>query len=287
MDLKLAAMYNTPGAASQEDMAKAASFELFAKLASENGIDLGSMSAEERQYLYDNTMGKAAGENPFAKKDGDEDDDDDDKKDKEEHAKKEKAAAEFAATQEWQGKFAEADQLGRVMAHAYVHEMNSIKEAGKMDALKNLAGKAGKMDALKNFAGKAGDAASKGLERLGKKGVGIYAGGGEGAMSPATARRIGGGIAAAGAAGTAAAVHKMSKKKESSAIDSLALDYACKLANETGFDVEEAGQRVLAVHTLGLGESTKLASAQDVDGAVHVRALEYLEAAGYPVSWEG
>lgn len=84
---------------------------------------------------------------------------------------------------------------------------------------------------------------------------------------------------------TPAAPARAGKQKEGSALDSLALGQAVKIAEAAGFDGEEAARRVSAVHTLGLNESTKLA--QTVPAQIEVRALEYLEAAGYPVTWDG
>jgi hypothetical protein len=77
--------------------------------------------------------------------------------------------------------------------------------------------------------------------------------------------------------------------KQLSPLDKLAAEHAVKLAAENGFDAEEAGQRVGAVSLLGLAPvDSKVASAKglDLEGATHVRALEYLEAAGYPVTWD-
>ena len=68
-----------------------------------------------------------------------------------------------------------------------------------------------------------------------------------------------------------------------SRIDELAVEYAVKLAAEGGFDPEVAANRVWAVYTLGLEESTKLAST--LPDQIHIRALEFLEAAKYPVNW--
>jgi hypothetical protein len=92
-----------------------------------------------------------------------------------------------------------------------------------------------------------------------------------------------GGALAAG--GTAAAIHH--HNKNASAIDQLALDMAVEKVAEAGWDMDEAGDRLAAVVTLGLGGSEKIAAAPygDVNTAVEIRSLEFLEAAGYPVEW--
>ena len=57
------------------------------------------------------------------------------------------------------------------------------------------------------------------------------------------------------------------------------------MAAAAGFDLDEAADRVSALLTLGVNESTKIAAAEDFAGAVGIRALELLEGAGYPVEW--
>jgi hypothetical protein len=92
-----------------------------------------------------------------------------------------------------------------------------------------------------------------------------------------------------GAVGAAGAVHHFAKKdKEASAeaFEEMSANHAIKTAEAAGYDVEQAQSLVSAVYTLGLAESEKIASVQDVETATHVRGLEYLEAAGYPVNWE-
>jgi len=129
MNLDLAAMYGTPGAESAiEEQEKIAQAELFAKLAADNGIDLNQLGDEQIAELWDGTFGKTAGD------DKDEDDDEDDKS--------KKAAAEFYAVKEAHDKVAEADYLGRVMAHSFTSEMEQIKEADEKASLYRRGSKA-------------------------------------------------------------------------------------------------------------------------------------------------
>lgn len=75
--------------------------------------------------------------------------------------------------------------------------------------------------------------------------------------------------------------------KEASAIDHLAAKRAVELAKEAGLDADTAAKRVDAVLTLGgPAASEKVASASNLNETVHIRALEFLETAGYPVNWE-
>jgi hypothetical protein len=79
---------------------------------------------------------------------------------------------------------------------------------------------------------------------------------------------------------------KKDEEKEASAIDHLAAKHAVDLAKEAGLDTEVAAKRLDAVLTLGgPGASEKTASASTLEENVHIRALEYLEAAGYNVTW--
>ena len=79
-----------------------------------------------------------------------------------------------------------------------------------------------------------------------------------------------------GAAGTAAAMHKKSEA-EQSALDALAEQRALAMAKEAGW-VDQEGNLVAPP-----AEETKTASPLDL--AVERRALEMLEANGYPVTW--
>ncbi len=69
------------------------------------------------------------------------------------------------------------------------------------------------------------------------------------------------------------------------AIDQLAAELACEKAASAGYNADEAAQRVIAVLTLGAPDSIKVASAETLESAVDVRALELLELAGYPVQY--
>lgn len=291
MNLNLAAMYGTPG--SSEEQTKLAEAELFSKLAAENGIDLNRLTNDQIQELWTATFSKTAEEEESkdeAKKDEEKDEDE----------KKE------AAAREHQVKVAQAEEekrahyLGQVMAHSYVAELSKIaaaresgttvetpteldKEAAMPPALAKALGKVKSVagagaDKAKAFGSKAKEFGAKGVAKgkeVGGKGV---------AHVKEHKGAYGAGAAGAGGAGAGFAAGRFGKKKESSVTDSLALEAAVKIAAADGrFDLDEVADRVTAVFTLGLDESTKLAS--DADAQIEVRALEYLEAAGYPVEW--
>jgi hypothetical protein len=295
-----------------EQAQEEANLELFAKMAHENGIDLEKLSEEQVLELYNATFDKVAEEDkapPFAKKD---DDKDDGKKDEDE--KKAAAEAEFTEKKAAAEKIAEADFLGRVMAHAYVNEMRKIASAAETgeekdasaemkvrsfgDKLrsaahhaKETAGKA------KDHASSAADKGGKALEYVGKKVTEKATGVGTHGMNPSHAKGVGAATVGAGAAAVGGAAYGASKArkgkdKEASALDELAIKRAMDMVDgfnkEAGadvYDLEEVARRVDAVDTLGLAESVKVASAENAEQAVEVRALEYLEAAGLPITW--
>lgn len=257
--------HQTAPAPSAEDMQKQASINLFAKLAADNGVDLNKLSDEQVNELYTEFVTKLAEEEkkeegekkeppPAAKKEEGE------KKDEEKEAA---ARAEFQLQKEAEAKVAEADYLGRVMAHAYVNELKKI--AGKMP------------EALAAHAREAGKAVTKGVEHAGDKLKNL----GKSMKSHKTEIAAGAGGAAAGAA--AGEAHGRSKK--ASAVDLEAAEYAVKLAHEAGLDAEVVGEHLDARLLLGVQESTKTAGVEDFETARHIRALELLEQIGVPVTW--
>lgn len=275
--------------ASDESFEKEAQVELFAKLASENGIDLNQLSENQIAHLWNETFSKQASE---------EEDDEDDavSKAKEEHEKKKEAAA----------KIAEAEYLGQVMAHSMTEELR------KLSGVKEMLGKARGavsdfgdkyMSALKGTevakakklrdraATRLGDAA----RRTGQTGDvqrdvrGAVVNKLNKRVTKERAKQVGAYAAPAVLGGGALyGAHRMGKsdsEKRSSALDDLAAEEAIVKAASAGWDLDEASDRVSAVMTLGVDESEKIAYAQDLETAVDVRSLELLEAAGYPVNW--
>jgi hypothetical protein len=305
MNESLAQFYGTKqaSAVTDEEAEKVASVELFLKVASDQQIDLNSMSDADVQTLYGEfqaEVAKLASEEPAHEPPKDEKKEEEKKKEEEEK-KHAAAAAEFAEKTAMAADIAKADYLGRVMAHSFEQERGYIKEAGAAEAFKKLTGKGPHMaahdageavrhgaHAVGEAAGRVADKAGKGLEHLGKKITEKATGVGTHNMKPSHAKAVGGaavaGGAAAAGAGAAAAHHH---KKHASALDELGAERAVEMVAADGtFDVEEAGRKVAAVLELGLlGESEKVASAPNYQVGVDIRALEILEAAGYPVTW--
>ena len=145
MNMDLAAVYNTPGGPSQEDIEKAAEATMFAKLAADNNIDLNQLNDEQVLELYNQTFSKEAEGVPpqFAKKDGGDEKKEEKKEEKKDEGgkaacpadgDKEAAAREFELQKEAQVKLAEADYLGRVMAHSFTQELGLIGDSMNKEA---------------------------------------------------------------------------------------------------------------------------------------------------------
>lgn len=131
MDEYLSNIYGT--GASPESLEKTAQAELLYKLAEEEGIDLSGLNEEQLGALADQVVANNAAADPNA------------------GGVVEPAAAapaEAAAEEEAQAKFAEADFLGRVMAHSYTQELNKIAMEGGPPpfAAKKKCEKCGKED---------------------------------------------------------------------------------------------------------------------------------------------
>lgn len=284
MNEDIARIYNTNGIneTSDENLSKEASLELFAKVASKHGVDLASMDNDEIGALYEQVMGEKLAQDESEEEEKSEEKMPPKKKAAEEEEEEKEAAANyFFEKKAQQEKLAEADMMGRVMAHAFWQEKEEIeKQATTMPtslarvakrALKGGETGAHSRRLLASVAKKRGaEAAKKGVK--GAKEVGKKYG-------PMAAAAGGGGAAGASLAG---------KKKESAAerFEELSAMHAVKIAEAAGYDVDQAHERVEALWKLGIEESEKIAHVDTVDDAIHVRGLEYLEAAGVPVDWE-
>lgn len=315
MNQWLAQMYGTAGASASapEETTKLASAELFAKLAAQNNIDLSQLSPAQVGELYAQVFPEEAAK---LAEESSEEEEKEEKEEKEEESEEKEAAAvaywqEKRAAQE---KFAEADLMGRVMAHSFTQELDNIqKEAlSKTEIgmkLRHAGGKAKEWlsdaasartfrqgrQAMENTKSDLGEmmrakavynAVPKGQREKAIKDLRNWQVGEAADMTRKGALRTGtlyGGGAAALGGGAALATRGGKDKKAS--FDELAALGAVKIAQEAGYAVPEAQERIGAVFTLGLGDSEKVAAMQSPDDAVQVRSLEFLEAAGYPVNW--
>lgn len=226
------------GAPTAEDLEKDAQMDLFCKMAAANNIDIGKLTDAQIEALYNETFNKQAGELPpqFAAhvkgKDGK---DGEHKEEHHEESAEDKAKKEHEEKKAMAEKLAEADYIGRAIAHACVQEWDLIAA-----------------DRQAKTAAAAGQAVVK---QDGSWSVEI--------------------------------------PKVASAIDQLAIPRAFAIVQEFNktaaadkkLDEKTAAEKIAAVHVKGLADSGKTASAPDYKAAVEIRALETLEAAGYPVNW--
>lgn len=156
MDAKLAQVYGT-NQADETDVEALATAALAEKLAAADEVNVDGMSDEEAEALASQILDGDSKEEPPAE---------DDKAEDEGAEGEEKTAGEKETTPE-QEKVAEADYLGRVMAHAYVQERKSIEASEKTASTKTastkVAGKGKVMEHLKE--GKKKKASAEGEEQ--------------------------------------------------------------------------------------------------------------------------
>lgn len=265
MDPKLAEIYGT-NQPDEADVEKLAAAELAEELTEEGEMDLDSLSEEEAEQLAQQVL--SGGEET-----------------------EEAAVEEPEADEESQEKVAEADYLGRVMAHAFVQENREIeKDAG----VKDLAAKAAKHG--KAAFGKVKEVAKKGAEkakrsrlaelakggrlshdapkdhklfRPGNKASAHFKGKHKGEAWKATGARAG---ALAAVGGGAAAMHK-----KSSALDTLVEKRALEILKANGIEAEiEPAQPEQTEKTSAAGDKYDQLAA-----VVEQRAMEFLQANGY------
>jgi len=290
MDDFLAELYGTTETinAGGEDLEKQAAAEFLVKMAQDEGIDLNQLSDDEvGALLYEVEKSAAAGE-----------------------------FGGYAVEDEAQEKLAEADFLGRAMAHAYVNELSEIEKQAldiKGGAKRAVGWVGDKLQALGGRVARVSGAASRNIQGAGKKayegqlasraeGLGGMdkvrramhalkqpnAGGlkkrdariaralrseatAAGGKAMASRQKLIGGATAGGAValtggagygGYKALGGGSEKKSYNEAIEEAASERALEMLAEAGYDVE------------------KVAEAD-----VETRALQILEASGYPVNW--
>lgn len=252
-----------------EEQVKTASYaaEMLAKIAQEEGVDISRLSDADIGAMWDQVMSKAAAaEEPAAPAAAETTDDTD--------ALRKQAAAELAKLAE-EEKIAEvSDQMGRRAAHAFIAELDKIaaqREAAPAgDPKLAEMGAAFKAMIAKHKDGKKDDDKDDGH----KEPDGDEGKGGKG--------------------------DEDGDEKKASALDELGFRVGLALIEKQATEakasdeqvaaaVKTAAERMRAVYTLTAGDlpgGTKVAAAgSDADLAAHIRGLELLEAAGYPVNW--
>lgn len=251
MDPTLAQIYGTNQSADATDLEKLAADELAAGLAEDGGINVNDLSQDQIEAMAQEVL------NDISAADGQGD-----------KAENTDAADETDADDETLAKVAEADRLGRIMAHAMNQELVSIqKQAGAGQAVKNWAQlaahgakKGGEkvVGAAKAVASKGKEMGAKSVEHV-KKHKSLYAAGAAGAT----------GLGAGYAAG---------KKKKSSALDTLAQAHALEILKASGIDPDS-----LQLQQEKVSEADPAAA---LSNAVESRAWEILAQYGVTPSTE-
>ena len=275
MDAQLAQIYGT-GNSAEDDQVKLAAAELLVMLASDNNVDLSQFSDVEVAQMV-GELSKTAEFPPVAEK----------KESKETPESKDSSESSESAEKAAEEKVAEADFLGRVMAHSFNQELTEIQKeggvkeklvgAGKktLEFLKNQPKeiKSGLSSAKNAITGKAkmhgGGRRGEFIANLSGTERKFHAGEAAKKLAPAA------GAAAILGAGGYAATHG-GKEKKSSALDTLAAERAFELAKEAGW-VDAEGNLVVPQ------QEEKVASPLELE--VERRALSMLEAEGLPIQW--
>lgn len=286
MDEKIAGIYGTGKPEAEQDLQKVAAAELIVKLAEREGIDFDKLSDDQITEMVNELFKTAEEAPPFPpKKDKETKGEESSGESSPDESKDEsKEASVTEAEKEAKAKFAEADFLGRVMAHSMVQEMGLIqKEAGRMGNLANFvrdkakavgaaAAKGGK--AVGSAAAKAGKATGEAASKAGKAVAGA-------------AKKPGVAAGAAGAAGLGGGflAGRAGKNKEGSAspsaLETLVDQRAYEILKVAG--LVDAEGNVLPPQVEQPEQEEKQASALDVE--IERMALQKLESLGYPVVW--
>jgi hypothetical protein len=254
MNKHLAAIYGTNQEA-EADTEKLAAAELAEKLASANEVDVASMTPEQIEALAASILDGAGEEEKVAEADESAEEAQEEQAEETEETQEEEQVEETEATEteeteeteepaaeeteeestkeasaEMLEKMAEADYLGRVMAHAFVQESRNIEkvaeEAPAAEPKKSMAGKVGSH--LKN---------NKKKYVAGAATAALAAGGVAGRKHVAKAGKA---VGAAAKKGFDAVKGKFGKKASGlSAVDTLAMARAQEILAENGVELEQ------------------------------------------------
>jgi hypothetical protein len=252
MDPTLAQIYGT-NQPEGEELEKTAAAELAEELADDDQIDLDSLTEEDLEAAANEVLEGAAGE------EGEE------VEEPEESEGAEKTAGEEGEDE--QEKVAEADYMGRVMAHAMVQELRGIEKQAKKGGKKGKGGffarvKGGASKAsgkVERFGRKAEDKAVAGAKYVGgkAKSVGKKVSGskfgkavsrGAGKVSAHLKRHRGKYGLGAAAVGVGAGAYGAKKafEKKASAMDTLVQQRALEILAEAGIEVEDQTEKTAA-----------------------------------------
>lgn len=259
MDPRLAEIYGTNSEEQTQDTEKVAAAQLAEKLAGDESLNLEGMSEDQIEALAQEVLAQGAEEQTEAAAEETE----------------EAEATEETEEKQASEKLAEADYLGRVMAHSYVQELKNIeKQAGAKETAGKVMGhvkrhasdvKEGFKD-LAHMAKSPRQAASALKDSVKSQGMKGTIKGNKKSLKAL-------GVAGAGAAaGAAAKKYKDKKSSAVSALDTLAAQRALEILAENGIDYNAEAE---------VEEKTASNPADALAAAVEARAMELLQAEGY------
>jgi len=264
MNQELARIY---GNAPTEDVEKQASANMAEGLAGEGSVDTNGLTEEQIEEL---AQGVLTGQDVTEKVAGTDTGD-----------TGEAADAGEALTGEEQEKIAEADYLGRIMAHAFVAEQREIfeKTAGKGSAGSKVTKHLKELGARAQKGGKAvGKAVSGAVKKTGKhlkRNREAYAG---------AAGGVAGGGVMGFAAGRATGGGREVRASATPAIDELALARVQEILEQNGINPEEVARKTAApVAEAEVAEDPKTVA---LANAVEQRAIQLLKDQGYTIEEE-
>jgi hypothetical protein len=274
MDPQLAALYGTD---QENDTEKLAAAELAEELSEEGTFDPETASEEDVEALAQQFLAEEGEEGAEVEEPGEEQEEQAAQGDEE----VDEETVKMSAAEEAQEKLAEADYLGRVMAHAYVQELKGIeKDAGRLaDAGKAIKGVGEK---AVGHAKRYGQLMAGGEKFVsgGRPGNTRHLAKGSWGHEERTKSMIARGATGATAVAAAAAARHHKKKHSSAegeptALDLLAERRAMEILEANGIELE-APEAVETEKTSASEKEMELLAA-----AVEQRAAELLEANGF------
>lgn len=264
MNQFLAEIYGTRetiGATDSSDTEKLAEAQFIGQMCRSEGVDVDQLTDQDVVKIAYEIWGpaseivKEAAEEGSTEHEGEEPPEEEKKEEEEEKKEEEEEPMEEKAAQ--------ADMLGRIMAHSFTQERGLIEKQAAPAFLKSIAKKGKEAVKVVTKAGKrVGKEVKKGGKAVGREAAGTA----KGLAALAKRRPFGTAAAGLGLTGLGAvggyAARGKEKEKESSALDALAEERALEILKEAGVVTTEE---------------------EKVAAAIEARALEMLREAGYEV----
>ena len=250
MSALLADVFGTKIASAQVDddeLIKQANLAFFSELCEREGINVDQLDDDQVGNLFKTAMEIKAAADEEDDNPSTESHEKGETAEKEKEEEKKEAAKLAAANDEYMQKratavkVAEAEAMGKIMAHSFVAELDKISA--------DLSGTTpAPEDSTKEASVARAEALISAFDQIKQ-------------------------------------AHVASQTTSTPNFDELSARHAIEMLKQAGVDEDVAVSRVSAAYTLGIPESTKIASAADANTALELRALEFCDAAGFQVDW--